>query len=86
MQRYLCCDLLILDDLGTEMNTAFSTGVIYEVVNSRLRSRKSTVISSNYGVEELSSRYSPQIASRLSGEYTNLKFCGQDIRRLKNEE
>ena len=86
VQRYLRCDLLILDDLGTEMNTAFSVSVIYEVINSRLRNKKSTVVSSNYGAEELSARYSPQIASRLAGEYTDLRFFGEDIRKLKNEE
>ena len=85
-QRYLQCDLLILDDLGTEMNTAFSVSVIYEVINSRLRSKKSTVISSNYSAGEISARYSPQIASRLEGEYTNLRFYGTDIRKLKSEE
>ena len=68
------------------MNTAFSVSVIYEVLNTRLRNKKSTVVSSNYGAEEISARYSPQIASRLTGEYTNLKFYGQDIRKLKNEE
>ena len=86
VQRYLRCDLLILDDLGTEMNTAYYVSVIYEVINARLRSRKSTVISSNYGAGEIAARYSPQIASRLAGEYTDLRFYGQDIRKLKNEE
>ena len=86
IQRYLRCDLLILDDLGTEMNTAFTVSAIYEVINSRLRSGKSTVISSNLSVEEISSRYNPQIASRLAGEYENLKFYGRDIRKLKKEE
>ncbi len=86
VQRYLQCDLLILDDLGTEMNTAFSVSVIYEVINARLRSRKSTVISSNYDTREIGERYSPQIASRLAGEYTNLRFYGTDIRKLKSQE
>ena len=84
-QRYHQCDLLILDDLGTETHNAYNVSAIYDIVNSRLRSGRSTVISSNYSPEELSDRYSPQIASRLTGEYTDLRFYGQDIRRLKNE-
>ena len=86
VRRYLDCDLLILDDLGTEMSTAFTVSVIYEVINSRLRSRKSTVISSNLSLEDIDAKYSPQIASRLKGEYENLKFYGRDIRRQKREE
>ena len=86
VQRYLQCDLLILDDLGTEMTTSFSVSVIYEVINARLRSKKSTVISSNFSAKEISVRYTPQIASRLAGEYTNLRFYGTDIRKLKSQE
>ena len=86
VRRYLQCDLLILDDLGMERENAFTVSVIYEVINARLRSGKSTVISSNLSVEEVSSRYNAQIASRLAGEYENLKFYGRDIRRLKKEE
>ncbi len=86
IRRYLQCDLLILDDLGMERDTAFTEGVIYEIINARLRSGKSTVISSNLSVEEISDRYNPQVASRLAGEYENLKFYGRDIRLLKKEE
>ena len=85
IRRYLGCDLLILDDLGTEMNTAFTVSVLYEVINARLRGGKSTVISSNLSVEDIASRYSPQIASRLAGEYENLRFYGRDIRLQKKE-
>ncbi|MBR5702518.1 MAG: ATP-binding protein [Oscillospiraceae bacterium] len=85
IRRYLGCDLLILDDLGTEMSTAYTVSVLYELINSRLRSRKSTVISSNLSLDEIGSKYSPQIASRLAGEYENLKFYGRDIRKQKNE-
>lgn len=86
IRRYLGCDLLILDDLGMERDTAFTVSTVYEVVNARLRSRKSTVISSNLSLEEIASRYNPQIASRLAGEYEDLKFYGRDIRKLKKEE
>ena len=86
IRRYLQCDLLILDDLGTEMSTAYTVSVLYEVINSRLRGGKSTVISSNLSLGEIASRYSPQIASRLAGEYENLKFYGTDIRIQKKDE
>ncbi len=86
VQRCLHCDLLILDDLGTEMNTSFSVSAIYEVLNTRLREGRSTVVSSNLGLEEISRRYTPQIASRLAGSYKELKFYGRDIRLQKKEE
>ena len=76
----------ILDDLGMERDNGFTVSVIYEVINARLRSGKSTVISSNLSAEEISSRYNPQVSSRLAGEYENLKFYGRDIRKLKKEE
>ena len=85
VDRVLSCDLLILDDLGTEMITAFVQSALYRIVNTRLISRLSTVISTNLDPEELARRYSPQVASRLEGEYRNLPFFGQDIRQLKKE-
>ena len=86
VQRSLRCDLLILDDLGTEMNTSLSVSAVYEVLNTRLREGRSTVVSSNLGTEEIARRYTPQIASRLAGSYKELKFYGRDIRLQKKEE
>lgn len=82
--QYTDCDLLILDDLGTEMTNQFVISALYSLVNERLLSGKSTVISTNLNVEEIAQRYSPQIASRLQGCYRGLTFLGQDIRVLKN--
>ena len=82
-ERYLKCDLLILDDLGTEMTTSFVVSALYSLINSRLISGRKTIISSNITLEELRRKYSDQIMSRLEGEYTILSFYGQDIRRLK---
>ena len=79
-RRYFDCDLLILDDLGTEMTTQFTVSALYQVVNTRLTAQKPTIISSNVAVKELENRYSPQIASRLLGAYTLFKFYGTDIR------
>jgi len=82
-RRYLTCDLLILDDLGSELTTQFVQSALYELINTRLVSGKHTVISSNLTMEEAARRYSPQIASRLEGEYHVLHFFGDDIRLLK---
>ena len=82
-RRYLNCDLLILDDLGSELTTQFTQSALYELVNTRLVAGRHTVISSNLSMEEAARRYSPQIASRLEGEYHVLHFFGDDIRLLK---
>lgn len=82
--QYKDCDLLILDDLGTEMTNQFTVAALYSLVNDRLLSGKSTVISTNLNVDEIAQRYSPQIASRLRGCYRGLTFLGEDIRVVKN--
>jgi len=85
INRYLGCDLLILDDLGTEMTTSFVVSTLYALINTRLTHKKPTIMSSNYSLEALASKYSPQIMSRLEGEYEVLTFFGRDIRKLKKE-
>ena len=80
----IACDLLIIDDLGTEMPGQFVTAALYSLLNDRLRADKPMVISTNLNVEEMSRRYSPQIASRLHGDFQRLTFVGEDIRILKN--
>ena len=82
-RRYLSCDLLILDDLGSELTTQLTQSSLYELVNTRMVNRKHTVISSNLSMEEVRRRYIPQISSRLEGEYHLLEFFGDDIRLLK---
>ena len=78
--RYRNCDLLILDDLGCELTTTFTQATLYTLINTRLVEGKRTVISSNMSPDELRRRYTPQIASRLEGEYRSLPFFGEDIR------
>lgn len=78
------CDLLIIDDLGTEMPGQFVTAALYGLLNQRLLSGSPMIITTNLTVEETSARYSPQIASRLYGEFKRLTFLGTDIRVLKN--
>jgi len=84
IKRYLECDLLIIDDLGTEMKSVFVISALYEIVNTRLITDKKTIVSSNLTMEDLSDRYSEQIMSRLEGEYQVLTFRGEDIRKRKN--
>lgn len=82
--KYTSCDLLILDDLGTEMPGQFATAALYSLLNDRILAGKPMVISTNLNVEEMNRRYSPQIASRLHGGFTRLTFVGEDIRVLRN--
>ena len=83
-EKFNTCDLLIVDDLGTEMPGQFVTAALYSLVNDRLLAGKPMVISTNLNVEEIRRRYSPQIASRLEGSFNRLTFVGEDIRVLKN--
>lgn len=85
VRRLMECDLLILDDLGTELAGAFSLSALYTLINSRLTARRKTVITTNLRYDELRKRYTPQICSRLEGEYLNLTFAGSDIRAIKKE-
>ena len=85
IKRYLECDLLIIDDLGTEMTTSFTISALYEVVNTRLITGRKTLINSNLTLNELHRRYSEQIMSRLEGEYQVLTFYGDDIRKKRKE-
>ena len=82
--KYLACDLLIVDDLGTEMPGQFTTAALYSLMNDRILAGKPTIISTNLTVEEFEKRYNRQIASRLRGSYTRVPFVGKDIRVLKN--
>ena len=83
-KKYNECDLLIIDDLGTEMPGQFTTAALYALVNDRLLAGKAMIISTNLNVEDLGRRYSAQIASRLRGSFTRVAFLGEDIRVKKN--
>ena len=78
------CDLLLIDDLGTELPGQFVTAALYTLVNDRLLAGKSMVISTNLNIDEIARRYNSQIASRLQGSFQRLTFVGNDIRVLKN--
>ena len=79
----LSCDLMILDDLGTEMVTPMSVSALYTLINTRLVNGKKTIISTNLSDEQLQKLYTPQICSRLAGDFLCLPFAGEDIRRLR---
>ena len=82
--KYTECDLLIVDDLGTELPGQFVTAALYSLINDRLLENKPTIISTNLNSDEIGRRYNPQIASRLRGSYKRVAFVGDDIRLLKN--
>lgn len=85
-ERMLSCDLMILDDLGTEMATPAAISALYTLINTRLSRSLHTVISTNCSDDELRRRYSPQICSRLFGEFLELPFYGNDIRLMKRSQ
>lgn len=77
------CDLLIIDDLGTEMANSFTASSLFRLLNTRCAARRGLIISTNLTLGELSSVYSERIASRLAGTFTLLQFFGQDVRVQK---
>lgn len=81
--RLLDCDLLVLDDLGTEFITDFSASELFRLLNARQLSDKKMIISTNLSVADLKKLYSERILSRLSGNFIILPFYGKDIRLLK---
>ncbi len=83
VKRMLSCDLMILDDLGTEMITSQSISALYQLINTRLIEGKKLIISTNISPDDLKRKYSPQIHSRLIGEFEILHFIGEDIRKKR---
>ena len=78
--QYFDCDLLIVDDLGTEIINQFTATVLYNVVNTRISRKKSTIINTNFSRDELRAKYADRITSRLFGEYRVIPFVGRDVR------
>ena len=83
IERYYGCDLLIIDDLGTEMINQFSVSTLYNLINSRLSAKKPVIISTNLSFEDIKKKYTDRITSRLFGEYHILQFVGTDVRAQK---
>ena len=82
---YKDCDLLIIDDLGTEFKTQFTDSVLYNVINDRINMKKPMIISTNFTMEELRATYHDRLCSRLVNEFLNVNFTALDIRKLKKE-
>ncbi len=83
-ERHLLeCDLLILDDLGTEFQTQFVVSAFYNLINTRQMSGRPTIISTNLPLKELEGKYSQRVMSRIIGGYQVLPFIGHDVRQLK---
>lgn len=74
------CDLLIIDDLGTELNNSFVSSQLFLCINERILRQKSTIISTNLTLEEFSHAYSERTFSRITSNYQMLKLIGKDIR------
>lgn len=86
LRACLECDLLVIDDLGSEFGSPYTKSALYNIINSRLLAGRPTIISTNLSMAEIEKLYSARVASRFIGEYTAKKFCGRDIRQLKAME
>jgi len=80
MEFVYSVDLLIIDDLGTEFVTTLSTSSIFDIINSRLSSEKSTIINTNLSPSEVGQMYSERVASRIVGEYEIIHLENRDLR------
>ena len=83
ISRYFACDLLILDDLGTEVTTKLTVSNLYRLINERVSRLLPTIISTNLDHNKQKDVYGDRIASRLFGEFRPLIFAGKDVRMLK---
>ncbi len=77
------CDLLVIDDLGTEFYSSYTSTLFYNIINSRILNKKPTIINTNLTFDELEKRYTPRITSRFIGNYEMREFIGSDIRQQK---
>ena len=77
------CDLLIIDDLGTELTNSFVSSQLFCCINERIMNKKATIISTNLTMEDFLDTYSERTFSRVSSNYTMIKLIGNDIRIQK---
>ncbi len=83
LEAMLSADLLVIDDLGTEFSTSYTQSVFYNIVNTRINRRLPTIINTNLTLPEIEEKYTARISSRLIGNYSLIKFFGNDIRQQK---
>ncbi len=81
--RYFDCELLVIDDLGSEISNQFTVACLYEVINRRLNLRRPVIITTNLNNRELGRVYTDRIVSRIFGEYKPFLFTGRDVRLQK---
>lgn len=86
LELLLSCDLLILDDLGTEFHLQFYQSSIYNIINTRMNRKKPTIINTNLNYDEISHLYDERITSRIFTTYTCHHFVGTDVRVLKKQQ
>lgn len=84
-QEFYDADVLIIDDLGSEVITAFTVSALFSLVNSRINSGRSMIISTNFSMKDFEKNYNDKIASRILGNFETLNFTGSDI-RLKRRQ
>ena len=82
-EQVISCDLLVIDDLGSEFVSPFIQTLIYNIVNTRLLAHKPTIINTNLTMNEIADKYTARVSSRLIGEYNSNRFLGNDIRQIK---
>lgn len=80
------CELLILDDLGSEFVTQFTSSELFRIINNRLINGKKMIISTNLNRNMIAKTYNERIASRIAGNFSILEFLGEDIRKIKKLE
>lgn len=80
------CDLLIIDDLGTELINTFTTSQLFYVVNERLNRKRGTIISTNLPINEMRDEFTDRIMSRIVSQYKVIPLYGEDIRIRKKLE
>lgn len=83
LENAIKCDLLIIDDLGTEFGSPFTRSALYEIINSRLSFKKPTIINTNLSPKELMATYQDRITSRILSSYKSFQLLGNDIRIIK---
>ena len=80
------CDLLIIDDLGTELTNQFTASQLFSLLNERALGKKAVIISTNLSLRELQDRYSDRIFSRITSNFTVCKLTGPDIRMYQKRQ
>ncbi len=75
--------VLMIDDLGTEFVTSYTSAVLFDLINARVQNKKSTVISTNLDLAQIKEQYSDRVQSRIFGDFQILQFFGNDIRKQK---